>query len=228
MNKEFLKWIDSWFGNLKLLDFEKSGIDPKKTALVSVDMVKGFCTVGALASPRVAAIIPAIVEVFGKSHKWGIENFLLFQDTHDSKTPEFGSFPPHCLEGSEEAETIDELRNLPFADKFKIFEKNSLSPAFNTGFDEWLKKNGEIENFIVVGNCTDLCIYTHAMHLRLHANANNLKRRIIVPENCTSTYDLPVNAAKKIGAIPHDAETLHKIFLYHLALNGVDVVKKII
>lgn len=225
MNKQFLGWIEQWFRALKPVKL--SYFEPKKTAIVSVDMVKGFCCLGPLASPHVVAIIPEIVSLFEKSHEWGVEKYLLFQDTHSKNTPEFGSFPAHCLKGSEESETIDELAGLPFADKFKIFEKNSLSPAFNTGFDEWLKKNPEIENFIVVGNCTDLCIYSHAMYLRLWANAYNLKRRIIVLENCTATYDMSVENAKKFKAMPHDRDTIHKFFLYHMALNGVEVAKMI-
>ena len=225
MNKQFLNWIEQWFRALKstkLFDFA-----PEKTAIVSVDMVKGFCSIGTLASPLVKGIIPAIVELFEKSHEWGIEKYLFFQDTHSKNTPEFGSFPAHCLKGSEESETIEELKHLSFSDQYKIFEKNSLSPAYNTGFDEWLLKNQKIENFIIVGNCTDLCIYSHAMHLRLSANAFNLKRRVIIPENCTATYDMSVEKALKFKVIPHDSESNHKFFLYHLALNGVEVVKKI-
>ena len=228
MKNDFLNWLEKWFNSLKPFKLEKADIDPRKTALVSVDMVKGFCSIGPLANSDVAAIIPAIVELFKKGYEWGIRNFLLFQDTHDSKTPEFASYPPHCLKGSKEAEIIDELKNLPFSDSFIVFEKNSLSPAYGTGFDKWLNDHSEVENFIIAGNCTDLCIYSHAMHLRLSANAYNLKRRIIVPENCTATYDMSVQAAKKLGAMPHDRELLHKIFLYHLALNGVEVVKSII
>src|SRR3989344_1954827 len=172
MNNKFLNWIEEWFKGLKPLELGKAELDPEKTALISVDMVKGFCSLGSLASPLVAAIIPAIVELFERSHKWGIRKFLLFQDTHDPETPEFGSYPPHCLKGSKEAETIDELKKLPFSGSFTVFEKNSLSPAFNTGFDEWLKNNKNSENFIIVGNCTHLFIYSLAMLLRLHSNAN--------------------------------------------------------
>ena len=73
-----------------------------------------------------------------------------------------------------------------------------------------------------------MCTYQLAMHLRLRANA--LQRRgvrVIVPEDCVDTYDLTVDAARSIGALPHDADLLHRIFLYHLALNGVEVVKRI-
>jgi len=228
MDRQFLNWIDNWFDELKAIKLAEAEMEPKKTALVSVDMVKGFCSLGPLASPKTAAIIPAIVKLFERGNKWGIGKFLLFQDTHDPDTPEFKSYPAHCLTGTAESETIDELKNLPFSDKFIVFEKNSLSPALNTKFDKWLAEQKNLENFIIAGNCTDLCIYSHAMHLRLSANAYNLKRRIIVPENCTATYDLPVLAAKKISAMPHNAESLHKVFLYHLALNGVEVVRNIL
>lgn len=225
MNRDFLDWIEQWFRALKPVLI--SDFTANKTALISVDMVKGFCSTGPLASPKVAAIIPAVVSLFKNGHDAGINKFLLFQDTHDAKTPEFSSFPAHCVSGSEESETIDELKNLSFADQFKIFRKNSLSPAFNTGFDGWLNENREIESFIIAGNCTDLCVYSHAMHIKLWANANNLKRRVVVPESCTATYDMSVGTAVKIGAMPHDALTLHKIFLYHLALNGVEVASRI-
>ena len=72
------------------------------------------------------------------------------------------------------------------------------------------------------------------MHFRLSANAANLKRRIIVPASAVATYDMPVSTAKKIGALPsdseglpHDRELLHKIFLYHLSLNGVEIVSSL-
>lgn len=224
---KFLDWLDDWIKKLPPATFQDLKIDPEKTALVSVDMVKGFCSIGPLASPDIAAIIPEIVSLFKKCQVYGIKHFLLFQDTHHPETPEFSSYPPHCLRGSEEAETIDELKSLSFADKFTIFEKNSISPQYGTEFDDWLKKHTEIETFIIVGNCTDLCVYFHAMHLRLSANAANLKRRIIVPEAAVATYDMTVETAKKIGALPHNRILMHKIFLYHLSLNGVEIVSLI-
>lgn len=215
-------------GNRRTVKLADLKLNPQDTALISVDMVKGFCSIGPLASPDVAAIIPSIVDLCKNCYQFGIRSFLLTQDTHSKNTPEFSSYPPHCLKGSKESETIDELKNLPFADNFTIFEKNSLSPAYGTEFDKWLKEHPEVENFLIIGNCTDLCIYSHAMHLRLSANAYNLKRRIIIPENSIATYDMPVIKANKLAAMPHDRELLHKIFLYHLFLNGIEIVKKII
>jgi hypothetical protein len=50
---------------------------------------------------------------------------------------------------------------------------------------------------------------------------------VIVPVDCVDTYDLPVETAQKIGATPHSAEILHLVFLYHMMLNGVEVVTEI-
>jgi nicotinamidase-related amidase len=75
---------------------------------------------------------------------------------------------------------------------------------------------------IVVGDCTDLCVYQAAMHLRLRANAAGDRGfEVVVPEDCVQTYDLPVETAQRLGALPHDGDLLHGLFLYHLALNGV-------
>ena len=41
------------------------------------------------------------------------------------------------------------------------------------------------------------------------------------------TYDLPVETALKAGALPHDAELLHAVFLYHMNLNGVEIYSRL-
>jgi hypothetical protein len=48
--------------------------------------------------------------------------------------------------------------------------------------------------------------------------------RVVVPADCVDTYDLPVAVAQSLGALPHAADLLHLIFLYHMALNGIEVV----
>jgi len=80
---------------------------------------------------------------------------------------------------------------------------------------------------VIVGDCTDLCVHQTAMHLKLYANAHNLKMRIIVPENAVQTYDIPVAMAREIGALAHSGDILHLLFLYHMRLNGIEVVRDI-
>ena len=191
-------------------------------------MVVGFCDRGNLASPRVDALTEPVVDLFQRAHALGVRHFVLTQDTHHPQTPEFEAWPVHCVRGTEEAETIPELRALPFTDRFTVFEKNSLHPGLETGFDAWLDAHPELRTAIVVGNCTDLCVYQLAMHLRVRHNARNVPGlSVIVPANAVDTYDLPAEAAEAVGAIHHPGDFFHQVFLYHMALNGIQVVREL-
>ena len=46
-----------------------------------------------------------------------------------------------------------------------------------------------------------------------------------MPANCVATYDMSVSDAQEFGAVPHDGDLLHHIFLYSMMLNGGEVVK---
>jgi nicotinamidase-related amidase len=128
------------------------------------------------------------------------------------------------MAGTREAETIPGLSGLPFSGRFRIVHKNSISSAIGTELDDWLSANRKIDRFIVVGDCTDLCVYQLAMHLKLTANAAGFHRTVIVPADCVDTYDMPLDRAGELGVPPHDADVLHALFLYHLFLNGVEVI----
>ena len=49
----------------------------------------------------------------------------------------------------------------------------------------------------------------------------------IVPANCSQTFDTPLALARQIGALPHDGDLLHLIFLYSMQMNGIEVVRAI-
>ncbi|GIS67063.1 MAG: hypothetical protein CM1200mP6_01310 [Anaerolineaceae bacterium] len=53
----------------------------------------------------------------------------------------------------------------------------------------------------------------------------NIEQRVVLPANCVATYDMSVSDAQEFGAVPHDGDLLHHIFLYSMMLNGVEVVK---
>jgi nicotinamidase-related amidase len=200
--------------------------DPTAAAVFSADMVVGFCQRGSLASARIGALTPLVVDLFRRAYAYGIRHFVLLQDTHHPQTPEFRAFPPHCVRGTEEADTIGDLQTLPFATAFTVIEKNSLHPALGTPFDQWLEDHPEVRTAIVAGNCTDLCVYQLTMHLRLRANALNLAEvRVIVPAEVVDTYDVPEEDRPSSRAKIHPGDFFHQVFLYHLALNGVEVVR---
>jgi nicotinamidase-related amidase len=122
-----------------------------------------------------------------------------------------------------------EFKALPFFDRFITMPKNSISSTLGTQLPTWLDAHPEVSNYIVVGDCTDLCTYELAMDLRLRANAlQRATARVILPADCVDTYDLPVQTADELDIFPHHGDLLHLIFLYSMALNGVQVVANII
>ncbi len=223
----FFEYLDEWITSLQPMPLSAALAPVEKTAIVSIDVINGFCHEGPLASPRVAAIIQPIVHLFEQAWSAGVRHVLLLQDTHDPAAVEFAQYPPHCVRGSRESEAVPELRALPFYPQIAMFEKNSIHPGLNTGLNAWIDGHPAVTCYIVVGDCTDLCTYQLAMHLRLDANARQIGRRVLLPADCTDTYDLPLEAAAGIGAVPHDADVLHRIFLYSMHLNGVEVVASI-
>ncbi|NNJ08727.1 cysteine hydrolase [Chloroflexales bacterium ZM16-3] len=221
----FLSYLDSWYTNLPSADLATIvGDAPERVAVFSIDMINGFCKQGPLAGPRVAALIPAVVDTFTRAHALGVRSLVLTQDTHDPNTPEFGFYPPHCVAGTPESQAVSELAELPFADQITTIEKNSLSSHLGTTLGTWMAEHPQIDTFIIVGDCTDLCVFSAAMHLRLEANALNLKRRVIVPAAAVDTFDTPVDVAQSLGIMAHDGDLHHVLFLHNMAQNGVEVV----
>ncbi len=228
-HRQFLLYLKTWQENLGSpgLDTITAG-DPSGCALLSVDLINGFCTEGLLSSPRVQAIVDPVTAIMRNAWNKGVRHLLLLQDSHEPDAVEFGAFAPHCIKGTSEAETVPEIKTLPFYDNMLTLSKNSIASGFNSELTLWLSTHREVHTFIVVGDCTDLCTYQLAMHLRLDANASQLKRRVIVPADCAATYDMSVEKAEKLGVFPHDGDLLQTIFLYHMALNGIEVVQSIV
>ncbi|MBN1218538.1 MAG: cysteine hydrolase [Anaerolineae bacterium] len=227
-SRPFLDYVVEWKKGLPSIPLaEVINHNPASVAVISVDVVNGFCYEGPLASPRVATIIEPIAALFQNSYTAGVRNFVLTQDAHPQDAVEFADYPPHCIRGTSESDTVDRFKSLPFFDLFQVMPKNSINSFLGTNLDAWLEAHPQVNTFITVGDCTDLCTYQLAMHLKLRANARNQKIRVIVPVDCVDTYDLPVDVAQNIGAVPHNGDLLHHIFLYHMMLNGIEVVAKV-
>lgn len=195
-----------------------SSLEPDRTALASVDVIEGFHRVGALASPRVEAIIPSVVGLVEAAYQAGVpsSHIAFIQDNHPEDAQEFDAYPPHCVVGSEEAEAVSELKAVAGWDSFQHFTKNSIASHTSAGFRQWLE-GLDVDTIIAVGDVTDLCLYTLALHLQVRNLADGLKQRIIVPENCVQTWDAP----------DHPGDLYHATFLHQLARNGVEVVSEI-
>lgn len=227
-SRPFLAYLGEWYDHLPEMALtEVVGTAPQQVALFVVDMINGFCKQGPLAGERVGALIAPVVDLCTRSYALGVRAFVLAQDTHDPDTPEFAAYPPHCIAGTAESQAIDEIQALPFASELTTITKNSLSVAIGTSLEEWMRDHTHIQTFMVIGDCTDLCVYSSAMYLRLHANAHNLQRRVIIPANTVDTFDTPVSTARDLGIKAHPGDLHHVMFLHHMALNGIEVVSKL-
>lgn len=228
-SRPFFNWLLEWeagLPNLTLAELlRQNNVDPATVAILSADMVVGFCYKGNLASPRIAGLVPAVVGLFEQAYSLGVRHFVLGQDSHHPQATEFHEYGPHCIEGTDEAENIPELARLPFSNLFVTVPKNNLNIGIGTSFEGWLREHPEVVNFIVVGDCTDLCVYNMAMYVKLRANQGNMEPvKIYLPANMVQTYDLPIEVAETIGAKPHPGDLMHHLFLYHLSLNGIKVL----
>jgi len=206
--------LSRWYEGLPDLDL--AGLEPARAALVSVDVIEGFTRRGALASPRVTAIIPNIVALLGQLSEMGVPTtqIAFVQDAHPEDAQEFTAYPPHCVKGTPEAEAVREFQALPNWRDYQHFQKNSIASYTSEDFNRWLEAQA-VDTIIAVGDVTDLCLYTLALHLQTRNLARGLGQRIIVPENCTQTWDAP----------DHPGDLYHLLFLHQLARNGAEVVR---
>lgn len=209
---ESIKGIESIFNNLKTCSLME--LDPLKTVFVIMDMVMGFTSIGALSSERVNALVPVITDLSARCGELGIRK-IAFVDRHTQNSPEFDSYPKHCIKDSEEIEIVAPIKAIG---GYELIYKNSTNGFHEHEFRDWLSKNNEIDNFIVVGNCTDICVQQFTISLKTWFNMNNRRVRIIVPMNAVDTYD----------AKPHDANLTHIMSLYNMHLNGIEIIEKIL
>lgn len=210
-NIHSLNEINSLLEKLPVIRLED--LESEKSALIIVDMINGFIREGPMMSERVEAIIPEIVELSKKCDKLKIQK-IAFADNHTDVSPEFDSYPRHCLKGTSESEIVDEIKA---AGGYVLIPKNSTNGFLEEAFQKWLNTNDQTDTFIITGCCTDICVQQFAITLKTWFNKNNRYSRIIVPVNAVETYDLG----------PHDAELTNTMALYNMLINGVEVVKEV-
>lgn len=210
MNK-LLNELNALKNNLDNLPSESiSNLNLKNTDIFIVDMNNGFARNGALYSPRVEALIKPI-ENFSKSLASKVNRIVAFTDTHSADSIELQSYPSHCLEDHKESEIVDELKDI---ENIQVVAKNSTNGFFalnEINFDS-------VDNIIIVGDCTDICIYQFAISLKSYFNQNNIMKNVIVPMNLVDTYDIP-------GV--HSAELLNIVFFNSMLQNGINVIKEL-
>ncbi|PAB59175.1 isochorismatase family cysteine hydrolase [Anaeromicrobium sediminis] len=186
------------------------------TVIMVVDVINGFVKEGNLFSDRISKILSPIEELLNKGKNY---KKIFIKDTHTHESLELETYPTHCLVGTQEAEIVDELKGY-IDNNSEVICKNSTNAFVNEQFAKWLRENEGIKNYIIVGDCTDICVMQLALTLKAYHNEKNLKNRIIVPKNCVETYDLDVTY--------HDGDLLYLMSLYMMESNGIEIVEKVI
>src|SRR3712207_4293194 len=80
----FMSWLIDWHRQLPAIRLEDIvGSNPRETAILSVDVINGFCYEGVLSSPRVANIVQPIASLFTRAYELGVRDIVLTQDTHN-------------------------------------------------------------------------------------------------------------------------------------------------
>lgn len=198
----------------QLMPIKLENINTEKTALVVIDIINGFAKSGSLYSSRNEEIIPGIVklaETFSDKRM----PILCLADSHSEDSPEFDSFPTHCLKDSVESEVVDEIKQ---AAKFIRINKESTNGFLAQEFQDWFLKNPNIDTYIITGDCTDICIMQFALTIKAWFNNQNLKSRIIVPANLVETFDLN----------EHDGDFMNIVSLYIMLQGGIEIIPEII
>lgn len=180
------KMISDTFDYLNSLSTVKAeNFDSSKTVVIIVDVINGFINEGALHDKKIAKIIPLTEKLLKYAISKSIPT-IAFADCHNPSSAEFSAFPVHCLKGDSESEIVSELKNIG---GYTLIEKNSTNGFHAPDFQNFLSENGHIENFIVCGDCTDICVMNFCLTLKTYFDQRDKNCRITVPVNMVETFD---------------------------------------
>ncbi|KAH1082587.1 hypothetical protein J1N35_022348 [Gossypium stocksii] len=211
-----------------------------KTGLVLVDVVNGFCSVGAgnLAPVKPDKQISYMVKESARlaklfcGEKWPVFAFL---DSHHPDIPE-PPYPPHCIAGTDEARLVPDLQWLENEANATLKCKDcidgflgSVEKDGSNVFVDWVKKN-QIKAILVVGVCTDICVLDFVCSTLSARNRRMLTplEDVIVYSGACATFDLPVHVAKDINcALAHPQDLMHHIGLYMAKGRGARIVSEV-
>lgn len=154
-------------------------VEPRKTALVIVDMQKDFVHPdGRLYVPGSEKIVPSISRLLDSARANGAK-VVYTQDWHPEDSPEFGIWPKHCIMGSRGAEIVDELKPQPGE---LIIRKETYDAFYKTELEKYLRE-AHIESLIVTGVVANICV----LHTAGSAALRGFK--ILLPIDCIAALN---------------------------------------
>jgi nicotinamidase-related amidase len=141
--------------------------DPRRTALLVIDMQNDFLLPTAPApAPGGLDLVPVIGALAQQARRCGLP-VVFTQEMHRADHSDFGielAFePPHCIEGSPGADIVAGLDPVP--GDVRIMGKRRYDAFLGTDLDLALRLRG-VENLLVTGVCTDICVISTVHHAR--------------------------------------------------------------
>jgi nicotinamidase-related amidase len=136
--------------------------DPDRTAVVVVDVQNGFCHPdGSLYAPPSEACIGPVTDLVGRARD-ADARVVYTRDVHPPGQfddahyyDEFDRWGEHVVEGSWEAELVDELN--PAGEREHVVEKHTYDAFHETELDGWLSARG-VDDLLVCGTLANVCV----------------------------------------------------------------------
>ncbi len=152
-------------------------LDPKRSAVIVVDMINEFCKPGGrMVLPGYETLVPYQLSVIDAARQSGVP-VIWVRDSHRRnlrRDREMLKRTPHGVEGTWATEVIEELGVRE--DEFVVF-KGRYSAFFQTDLD-LLLKDMQIDQLVVFGVVTNICVRS-TVH-----DAFFLGYEAVVPRDC--------------------------------------------
>jgi nicotinamidase-related amidase len=128
---------------------------PKKAALIIVDMQNDFVEQGGkLVVPAASDSVPNIHSLLRRARASSVK-IVYTQDTAFPGDKEFEIWPEHCLINTHGWQIVDDL--YPQKEDL-ICVKNRYDGFYGTWLDHFLDKVWHIENVVIVGTVSNICV----------------------------------------------------------------------
>ncbi len=154
-------------------------LDPKRTAVLVVDMLNDFCKDGGkMVLPDCARLYPPQQCLLLAARTVGAPIVFLV-DSHRPtlrQDREFLKRTPHCIEGTWGAEIVEELTPQS-ADL--VVKKRRFSGFFNTDLDLTLR-DMMVDQLVICGVVTNICVRATVHDAFFHGY------QVVVPEDCVA------------------------------------------
>ncbi|KAK6135656.1 hypothetical protein DH2020_030593 [Rehmannia glutinosa] len=225
------------------IPFEEESVyisEDSKAGLVLVDIINGFCTVGAgsLAPREPNRQISEMIEESEKlakvfcDKKWPV---LAFLDSHQPGKLEH-PYPPHCITGTDESNLVPALSWIEEEPNVTIRRKDcydgfvgSIQEDGSNVFVDWVKNN-KIQVLVVVGICTDICVLDFVcstLSAKNHGLLGSLEDVVVYSRGC-ATFDFPVSMARNSkDLLAHPQEMMHHVGLYMAKGRGAKIARQV-